>query len=101
MKETEELEKQVNILILSSYNIIEQIDNFEFKYNLKMKVKEEVNKMLKQAKNAQKHLEKLNDELCEVGKEDNPAQYRKALNEMPKFSQRLDVAINKIYKNGK
>jgi hypothetical protein len=29
MKETEELEKQVNILILSSYNIIEQIDNFE------------------------------------------------------------------------
>jgi hypothetical protein len=23
------------------------------------------------------------------------------LDEMPKFSQRLDVAINKIYKNGK
>ena len=61
MKDTEELEKQVNILILSSYNIIEQIDNFELRYNLKMKVKEEVNKMLKQAKNAQKHLEKLND----------------------------------------
>jgi hypothetical protein len=35
MKETEELEKQVNILILSSYNIIEQIDNFELRYNLK------------------------------------------------------------------
>jgi hypothetical protein len=51
MKETEELEKQVNILILSSYNIIEQIDNFELRYNLKMKAKEEVNKMLKQAKN--------------------------------------------------
>ena len=84
------IEQELNILLLLSYQVIERYEALEAKGVVKFALKSK-------GKAFTKECETYIDTLCNIGKIDNPEQYRQSLNELTNISKELDIFLDKKY----
>ncbi len=92
-----DLAKEINIIVLLTYNLSWRLDQLEKQKVMKFKDKEMYTLFLNNGKKMIPIVNRLSDMLTTMGKEDNPVQYAEALNDFHKFNDRLDIALSKIY----
>lgn len=84
------IEQELNILLLLSYQVIERYEALEAQGVVKFGLKQK-------GKAFTKECELFVNTLCNIGKIDNPEQYRAALNDLTDISKDLDIFLDKKY----
>ena len=84
------VEQELNILLLLCYQVIERYEALEAQNVVKFALKSK-------GKAFTKECEVYIDTLCNIGKIDNPEQYRQSLNELTNISKELDIFLDKKY----
>lgn len=88
--EHKEIEKDLNILVLLSNEIIMRYENLENQKIVKFQLKNRGRAFVRE-------LEKVSNVICQAGIETNKENYNEAINDIHKFSNRLNEFLDKMY----
>ena len=88
--ETPEVNKELNIINLLICNIVNRFDDLESKGLIFRKPKQAGKVFIRE-------LEKVSNNICEVGKNTDPEIYKQGVNQLHKYNDKLDEILEALY----